>query len=627
MRRGLEAEACPASWEPIPAGMTVASPPLANFQSSSLRVSLHPSSPAFAAFGVDGLATGQAGTDVILPSAPRPGNFTLTAFGENIWRYFADADESAPAWEVIFEDAAIVLRSRFSDGETPAPFVLSIDQRKNHATVLGLPGDHSGSIKLPALLHLPDCGTLRITGEGSACLDVDARRRQPEFFVRAAFPPATRDQPVVTYRLEVTLVHPPLLEHGKNALYAGYRRNFLNLIQWNPRMRTLANNSSSDACGFCFWQYAELARRCPPLASGLTVLDLVRVSLERILQGGLTYGQAGYSRSVENPEAAPWAPPFDSLDTLPSLLIAASHYLLGSGDVAWANRWLDRLIAMAREMLAQDTTGNGLIKYRLSGNAGSWTGATRPANWWDTIGFGHEDAYSNALAYRACRLLAEVVARWRGAAAAAEFSAAAERIRASYYEAFYESASGLLAGWRSADGQRHDYGFTFVNGMAVAFGLVDSATGHRLMDALLAVLSAVGYDRFDLGLPGNLRPIRREDYTDLRRRYGGPDREDGLDAFQIYENGGATHCHAYWTVKALYRLGRTDEARKIFYPILRSFAAGTFQGFGPNGLSRDWCDWSGVCHGYEGFLSDGYLALLAVEDDLATGGPDGISLQ
>jgi len=33
----------------------------------------------------------------------------------------------------------------------------------------------------------------------------------------------------------------------------------------------------------------------------------------------------------------------------------------------------------------------------------------------------------------------------------------------------------VLAGWKSADGRRHDYWFTFINGMAVAFGLVDDA--------------------------------------------------------------------------------------------------------------------------------------------------------
>ena len=49
-------------------------------------------------------------------------------------------------------------------------------------------------------------------------------------------------------------------------------------------------------------------------------------------------------------------------------------------------------------MLATDTNGDGLVKYAVSGNSGSWPPQIkyRPANWWDTIGFGHEDAYANA---------------------------------------------------------------------------------------------------------------------------------------------------------------------------------------------------------------------------------------
>ena len=58
-------------------------------------------------------------------------------------------------------------------------------------------------------------------------------------------------------------------------------------------------------------------------------------------------------------------------------------------------------------MLATDKDNDGLLEFCLSGNSGSWKGdkTQRPANWWDTIGFGHKDAYSNALAYHALQLL------------------------------------------------------------------------------------------------------------------------------------------------------------------------------------------------------------------------------
>lgn len=168
----------------------------------------------------------------------------------------------------------------------------------------------------------------------------------------------------------------------------------------------------------------------------------------------------------------------------------------------------------------------------------------------------------------------------------------------------------------------HDYWFTFVNGAAVAYGLLEGAQANAVMDRLLAKMKEVGYARFEFGLPGNLVPIRKGDYVwhnTPPEQFGEPRLEDGSDGFQYYENGGATGCYAYFLVKALYRLGRTEDARKIFHPMLRGYAQGNFQGFdAKTGRSYDWRDWKGGGHGYEGLLVDNYFTLLAVMDDLAS---------
>ena len=41
------------------------------------------------------------------------------------------------------------------------------------------------------------------------------------------------------------------------------RRNWLNIFQWNPRLRTLANHSASDTCAFCLYEYADIALHTP----------------------------------------------------------------------------------------------------------------------------------------------------------------------------------------------------------------------------------------------------------------------------------------------------------------------------------------------------------------------------
>ncbi len=268
-------------------------------------------------------------------------------------------------------------------------------------------------------------------------------------------------------------------------------------------------------------------------------------------------------------------------------------------------------------MLATDRNGNGLIEYILSGNSGSWPDGKptmRPANWWDTIGFGHEDAYSNALAYRALGDMAEMAGRFGKSADAAQYRAAAVKLHDAYFKTFYDPATGVLGGWRSADGQLHDYYFLWVNGIAIHYGLVPKREANVIMGKLLAKMKAVGYDKFNMGLPGNLIPVALKDYVDKSGggQWGGGVRADNADGFQNYENGGATGCFVFWTLAALYDLGRKQEADQILFAMLGEYGRGGFEGRGPNGRSNDWRRWDGTPMGYEGFLCDNYYTLLAI---------------
>jgi hypothetical protein len=140
-----------------------------------------------------------------------------------------------------------------------------------------------------------------------------------------------------------------------------------------------------------------------------------------------------------------------------------------------------------------------------------------------------------------------------------------------------------------------------VNGAAIVYGLVPPGKANPIMDRLLAKMKEVGYSHFEYGLPGVLIPVRTEDYVWGTR-----------DLFQVYQNGGATGSFEYFTLEALYRLGRRAEGDAILFPLLKGYEDGGFQGFGPGGKSYDWKSWDGRPHGYEGMLVDNYQALLAV---------------
>lgn len=581
-----------------------------DFRSPYLAIALSRTTPAFSFFSVDSLGQGRLDQNPVLQVHDTVAGLELDDQTYKI--------HGRPIWNVVWTERNLILRSDFAPGIEVPPFILMFEQKANHATLLGVMKPGERLMQLPCVLHLPDMGTLRITGNGA--LIYDASRRAGPAFVRIAFLPATAERPQVEYRLETTAIYPRLPEVEGNAIYDGFRRNWLNIFQVNPRVQMLANNSASDPCAFTVFLYSDIAACTPPLADGLAANDLVRMTLDRYLAGTKAYGQVGYTDPELGPGHLVWKTPWTTLDTLPSFLIAAASYVESSGDLAWARANYDKLAAWANEMFAGDKDGDGLIEYPGSGNFGDRpTRQRRPANWWDTINFGHEDAFSNALAYRAGTLFADLAGRLGYEDDRKAFAAKAARLRAAYAPTFLNPVTGVLAGWKSADGQLHDYWFTFVQGMAITFGLLDDRTANEVMDRLLAKMAEVGYTDFSLGLPGNLVPVKKGDYVHENNppeAFGEPRLDDGSDGFQFYENGGATGCWAYYTIKALYKLGRVKEARRIFYPMLAAYDRGDFQGFCADGRSRDWRDWRGGCHGYEGFLVDNYHALLAVLDDV-----------
>lgn len=571
--------------------------------------------PSFVAITLDSLGNGQMRANALrAPARTAQAYEAIPAGSAGIEYRRASTLRKIPAgWRFEATDRQLRLLTQWSPEEKPDPLVLEFDPSRCHVTLLGKQ-DENAMIRLPAVLHFPSQGSYRITvAEGNVDIPVkyDARRSQGGY-VRLTFPAATAAQPVIDYRWEIAAIYPSLGKLDKDPRFDGFRKNWLNIFQFNPRLGVLANHAGSDACAFCLYEYADLARYTPPLAEGLSALDLVRQSLDRYLDGFAGYGMPGWV-SFDGSHNQPSAdPPF--LDTYPSLLIAAADYVSGSQDGMWLEKRYSGLKAWADALLAMDRDGNGLFEYPRSGNTNSWAGnvSQRPANWWDTIGFGHEDAYGNALAYRALRGM-EMLAQHAGNELDAQrYQAAAAKLRRAYFPTFYNPASGVLAGWKSADGQLHDYHFLFVNGAAIHYGLVPKDNALAILDQLRAKMSQVGYKRFDLGLPGNLVPVARRDYVHREKRWGGGEKEDNSDAFQIYENGGATASFAYFTLAAQYDLNQGAEADRMLLPLLDAFAKGQFEGQGANGMSNDWKAWDGTPWGYEGFLVDNYYALLAV---------------
>jgi hypothetical protein len=342
----------------------------------------------------------------------------------------------------------------------------------------------------------------------------------------------------------------------------GVKRAWLNIFGFRADLGCLANNSTGDTCQFCMHCYADQAYFTPPLFDDFTALDLVRIALDRYFDGF-----KGYADEFQ--------------DVAPSTIIAAWDYATGKPDPAWLKRRIGAIEKHAERMIAMDVDGDGLCE---SGSG--------PTNWWDCIPCNWKDAYSSALAYRAFRSMADLEHRLGDEAKASRYRRRADMIKKVYYRTFYNPQTGVLAGWRAKDGKFGDFYFLFVNGIAVAYGLIEKPQANAILDRLQAKIKEVGFNSFQYGLPGNLVPFPHS------------------LPFQFYENGGATGSMAYYYVQSLYAMGRKAEAEAIFGKMLEGYREGTFQnGIGNGG---DWKEWNGNPSGYEGLLVDAYYPLTAL---------------
>lgn len=588
--------------------------PFHHKDSRFIKLSCSKSFPAFDFFAIDSLGKNMLDNNIILKEESE--KIKYNSFSKNNlteYRLASQSKNELPVWSVEIKNSSFKFISNYHL-ENKESFLFNISQYANHATLLGIMKDGNNEVTLPAVLHCPDMGTLRVTcNNRDQTVIYDAKRFIEHPYVKINLPAATPLNKKIEYYFEVVTIHPDVKGLDNDARYDCFRKNFISIFQLNPFLKILANNSASDSCAFTLFEYSEVALYAPELAEGLTAMNLVKMTLDRYLNGTKGYGMLGYDydKTWDIPESDTKC---NTLDTYPSLLIAASNYLLYSNDKAWLEENQSKLKNWIDKMLKTDLDNDGLLEFCLSGNSGSWKGdsSMRPANWWDTIGFGNKDAYSNALAYRALILLEEVYRKFGMKDDAEVYKTKAKQLKDKYAKTFHNDKTGVLAGWKSRDEKLHDYWFTFVNSVAICYDLIETSLANSIMDKLFAKMKEVGFTNFELGLPGNLIPVVRADYTDLKPEVGGGKREDNLDGFQIYENGGATACFTYFTIRALQKLGRKKDADIILLPLLKSMSEGGFQGRCANGRTKDWKTWSGECWGYEGFLVDNYMFLLCV---------------
>ena len=222
-------------------------------------------------------------------------------------------------------------------------------------------------------------------------------------------------------------------------------------------------------------------------------LALARYTIARALLNG---GGYGYYRNLY-------------LDSDPVLVSAAGRLHQLQPERAWLEQLAPGLSAAVERILGEIGTEGLVVCRDLSGNSGSFRWS---CNGMDVVGFGHLDAYVNALCYRALRNATALLHALGQDKVAARCRAASAGIRAAYTRLLVNPETGWVAGWRSQDGTLHDYAFTWVNGPALAFGLLEAEDARRALRNLEQLRNELGMSSAQLGLPLNLLPIRADDH-------------------------------------------------------------------------------------------------------------------
>jgi hypothetical protein len=373
---------------------------------------------------------------------------------------------------------------------------------------------------------------------------------------------------------------------GEDALSPGIKRHWSTIYScYRAEYRGFSNNCVSVNCHLGQAAQIEILAHTHQLAGGPDLLGMHRFTIEKALLDGGGYGY--------------WREYF--MDSDPTLLCATGAIYRMDPNRAWFEHVRPALNEVFDRMISKARNDGLLVQQNRSGNSGEFTLST---NGIDPTCFGWLDAFSNAWAYRALYNAAPIFVMLKDRVRAGKALDIAAKMRRSYAKEFLNPETGWIAGWRSRDGQLHDPGYLGINGLAIAYGLLDPQAARRALVNLEARRAQVCRVSPQIGLPYNLVPTKYEDQI-FPQLIGGSD-----PTYELFCDGGLSTLLAGHYIRALSCSGFKTEARKLADELDAGYAAGFFTG--AVGSGNEMRSWEGMPSGYEGTLIYSLTTLYAV---------------
>jgi len=162
-------------------------------------------------------------------------------------------------------------------------------------------------------------------------------------------------------------------------------------------------------------------------------------------------------------------------------------------------------VRLAMEFMLKDCDGDkGVLIIKAKGHEGR--DKCIGSSYWDISPFGWKDAFTNAHYYPSIEAMAQleeaalrdpgVAGQLKGMTPAPRspgfYRKLAETVRKSYNDTFWLSDKGRYSGCVDIDGVTHDYGFTYVNLPAMAYGLASADQVKRVYNWMETGITSTG---------------------------------------------------------------------------------------------------------------------------------------
>ncbi len=478
---------------------------------------------------------------------------------------------------------------------------VALDNRVTPSCALGEPtfSGETGLMRGPVAWHFPRHGTLLLSGGDEVLWRSDSVRpldtntlelklgEQPTPFGDYLLPAGS-------FRAELVLrVDSPrlarLADDTPPPVRRALERHVLTALPFRADTTTYSNNAASMHCTTSLADVSAIAAHLGE-APGIRPLAWVGDSLQRWIDGAPSYGSGATSHGHHRLED-------EYVHLAANTLLAMGRYLHASDDAAWFTRNRPAILRELGDMLARDVDDDGLVESTIRlGRSGEHQWSTA---WADVVSFGWKDAWANAVLCEAWGLWAPLLRRHGEPALADRIEAARAALVAAYLPTFHNPATGLVAGWRSRDGELHDHGFSIVVAQACASDAVPLDHARRIMTALVAAWEATGLHDLRNGIPLNLWRIPEHDLGGVV--FGLP--------MGSYQQGGFSHHGARVLALAFERCEMRAEADRVLEQLCATIADDS--SFGGVGSGRDWRMADGTPSGYEGQLVEGFSVLSA----------------